>query len=125
MNYPKDLYYTSSHEWVRVDGEVATVGITDFAQDALGDVVFFDAPDVGDEVEQGDVLGEVESVKAVSDVYVAVSGEVVEINEALDDEPELVNSDPYGGGWMVKIRLTDQSQLSSLMNAQAPEAADG
>ena len=119
MKIIQELLYSASHEWVRVDGDVATVGISDFAQDALGDVVFFEAPDVGTEVSKGGSMGEVESVKAVSDVYAPISGEVVEVNEDLEDAPELVNQEPYAGGWMVKIRLSEQGELQQLLSADA------
>ena len=117
MNFPSDLKYTTSHEWVRIVDGVATVGITDFAQDSLGDVVFFDAPDADDELSKGDSMGEVESVKAVSDVYAPVSGVVVEANEILEDAPEQVNLDPFGKGWMVKIRISDASELDGLLDS--------
>ena len=117
MNCPEELKYTSEHEWLRIDGDVATVGITDHAQDALGDIVFADLPEVGDSFAAGDTGGELESVKAVSDVYMPVSGEVVEINEALDGEEGSINSDPYGAGWLFKIKLSELSEIHSLMSA--------
>ena len=119
MSIPADLKYSSSHEWVRLQGDVATCGISHHAQDALGDVVFVDMPEVGDEVTKGEGAAEIESVKAVSDIYAPVSGEVVEVNEALEDAPESVNSDPYGAGWMVKVRLADPGQLEQLLSPAA------
>ncbi len=119
MNVPNDLKYTKSHEWVRVEGDVATVGITDFAQSELGDVVYVDLPNAGRSVQAGDTIGSVESVKTVSDVYTPLSGEVVEPNEALGAQSELINTDPYGKGFMFKIRLGDPSQVDGLMDADA------
>jgi glycine cleavage system H protein len=116
---PSDLRYTSDHEWVRDDGELLVIGITSFAQEQLGDVVYVDLPSAGAEVEQGQAFGEVESTKSVSDLFSPVSGTVVERNEDLDDRPELVNADPYGEGWMVSIRPSDRSQLEQLMDAAA------
>jgi glycine cleavage system H protein len=116
-SYPDDLLYHAEHDWVRIDGDVATFGITWFAQDALGEVVFFDPPDVGSSVTAGEAYAEVESVKAVSDVIAPLSGEIVEVNLALADKPEAVNDDPYGDGWMVKVRLSDQSETESLLDA--------
>ncbi|GAB0153322.1 MULTISPECIES: glycine cleavage system protein GcvH [Marinobacterium] len=117
-NIPNELKYVASHEWIREEGEgVVTIGITEHAQDLLGDVVFVELPDVGDEVSAGDDAGVVESVKAASDVYAPLSGEVVEINEALEDSPELVNSDPYGDGWFFKLKLTDPAELDDLLDA--------
>jgi glycine cleavage system H protein len=120
---PSELKYTSQHEWVRDDGEHVTVGITDYAQDQLGDVVYVDLPAPGAEVELDQPFGEVESTKSVSDLFAPVSGVVVERNEELDDRPELVNSDPYGDGWMVTIRPNDRAQLDGLLDAQAYEAS--
>ncbi len=121
MNVPQDLRYTKDHEWVKVEGDVAVMGISDYAQDALGDIVFLELPDVGSTFGAGDAIGVVESVKAVSDIYCAVSGEVVETNEALVDAPETVNGDPYVGGWMVKIKMSDPAELDALMDAAAYE----
>jgi glycine cleavage system H protein len=115
--YPEDLLYHPEHDWAKIDGDVATFGITDFAQDALGEVVFFDPPTVGSSTKAGDSYAEVESVKAVSDVVAPLSGEIVEVNEALGDTPESINSDPYGEGWMVKVRLSDPSETESLLDA--------
>jgi glycine cleavage system H protein len=117
MEFPEDLKYTREHEWVALDGKVATVGITDHAQHQLGDVVFVELPAVGDRVEKSDAFGVVESTKAVSDVYAPVSGEIAEVNDDLPDNPELLNEDPYGDGWMVKITLTDTSDLEDLLSA--------
>lgn len=117
-----DLKYASSHEWVRMEGDVATVGITDFAQHELGDVVYVDMPETGDSFRQGETFGSCESVKAVADIKMPLSGEVTEINAELVDHPELVNEDPYGRGWMVKIRPADQSELNNLMDAAAYQA---
>ncbi|HLY47592.1 MAG TPA: glycine cleavage system protein GcvH [Solirubrobacteraceae bacterium] len=116
-SYPEDLLYHEEHDWARVDGDSATFGITWYAQDALGELVFFDAPSVGAAVERGQSYAEIESVKAVSDVIAPLSGEIVEVNEALSDTPEMVNQDPYGEGWLVKVKLTDPSEAESLMSA--------
>jgi len=119
---PADLRYTKEHEWVRVEGDVATVGITDHAADQLGDIVFVELPAVGRTVEQFAAFGVVESVKAVSDLFAPLGGEVLEANEALAGAPESVNSDPYGAGWMIRIRLADPAQLDSLLDPAAYEA---
>ena len=119
MNVPEDLRYSREHEWVRVDGSVARIGITDFAQDSLGDVVFVQLPDVGLEVAAGASVSEIESTKSVSDVYSPVSGRVAETNPALTETPELVNSDPYGDGWMFEVEMSDPAQLESLLDAAA------
>ena len=113
MSVPQELQYTKSHEWVRVEDEVVTVGITDHAQEELGDVVFVELPEEGDSLGAGDTLGTIESVKAVSDLYAPVGGEVVEVNGALEDTPENVNEDPYGEGWLVKIRTSEEGDLLS------------
>ena len=118
MNFPSDLRYSEEHEWVRVDGDTATSGISDYAQDQLGDIVYLDLPAAGASVKQFDKLGEVESVKAVSDIYAPASGEVVEANRQAIDNPELVNQQPYGDGWLVKLRLSDPSELDALLSAQ-------
>ena len=124
LDYPSDLRYTSDHEWVRVgDDGVVRIGITSFAQDALGDVVYVSLPAVGDTVTPGDSCGEVESTKSVSDVYAPVSGEIVARNEALDATPELVNNDPYGGGWLFEVVPSDPSQLDGLLDAAAYQAS--
>jgi glycine cleavage system H protein len=113
LNIPEDLQYTKSHEWARVEGDTATIGITDHAQDELGDVVFVELPDEGATFDAGESFGTVESVKAVSDLYAPVGGEVVEVNSALEDAPENINEDPYGEGWIVKLRTTDEADLLS------------
>ncbi len=113
MNIPEDLQYTNSHEWVRIEGDTATIGITDHAQDELGDVVFIELPGEGDIFDAGESFGTVESVKAVSDLYAPVGGEVVEVNTSLEDAPEKINEDPYGEGWMVKLRTSDEADLLS------------
>jgi glycine cleavage system H protein len=118
---PSDLRYTKDHEWVRVDGDTATIGVTDFAANQLGDVVFVDLPVVGRAVDQFATFGVVESVKAVSDLYAPLSGEVVDVNVALASKPELVNSDPFGEGWMIKVEVGDAAQLGELLDAAAYE----
>jgi glycine cleavage system H protein len=118
-SYPSELKYHEEHDWVRIDGDIATFGITWYAQDQLGEVVFFDPPEVGKEVRMGDPYAEVESVKAVSDVIAPLSGEIVEVNEALSNGPEAINDDPYDSGWMVRVRLSDPSEVDSLMDAAA------
>lgn len=123
MNFPDTVRYTSEHEWIRVEGEEAYVGITDYAQSELGEIVFVDIPTLGEVVAQGEVFGSVEAVKTVSDLNMPATGEVQELNEELEAHPELVNEDPYGKGWMVRIRLTDPSELDKLMNAAAYEAS--
>ncbi|MCF8363209.1 MAG: glycine cleavage system protein GcvH [Prolixibacteraceae bacterium] len=117
MNIPENLKYTKEHEWVKVDGDVATVGITDYAQTELGDIVFVEIETEGETLDQDETFGTVEAVKTVSDLFMPVAGEISEKNEALDDEPELVNKDPYGKGWMIKIKLSDASQVDDLMDA--------
>jgi glycine cleavage system H protein len=122
MAHPSDRVYSKEHEWVLVDGDVATIGISEFAQDQLGEVVYVDLPGVGDVLSAGDSFGEIESVKSVSELFAPVSGEIVEINSALDDSPETVNSDPHGAGWMVKVRVEDDSELSALLSAEEYDA---
>jgi glycine cleavage system H protein len=122
-SYPDDLLYHPEHDWARVDGDSATFGITWYAQDALGEVVFFDPPSVGTQVKQNDSYTEVESVKAVSDVFSPLSGEIVEVNERLAERPELINEDPYGEGWLVRVRLSDPGETESLMDAAKYEAS--
>ena len=122
-SYPDDLLYHSEHDWVRIDGDTATFGITWFAQDALGEVVFFDPPEVGTTVTKDESYAEVESVKAVSDVIAPLSGEIVEVNTALGDNPEAINDDPYGEGWMVRVRLSDPGERDALMDAKSYEAS--
>jgi glycine cleavage system H protein len=118
-SYPSDLRYHEEHDWARIDGDIATFGITWYAQDQLGEVVFFDPPEIGKTVRKGDPYAEVESVKAVSDVIAPLSGEIVEVNEGLSTGPEAINEDPYDGGWMVRVRLSDPSEVDSLMDADA------
>lgn len=118
MNIPSELKFTKDHEWVRVEGDVATVGITDFAQSQLGDIVFVDVATVGENVAQHAVFGTIEAVKTVSDLFCPVSGEVAEFNEALDDAPDAVNKDPYGEGWIIKVAMSDPSQVAGLLSAE-------
>ena len=120
-SYPSDLSYHEEHDWARIDGDVATFGITWYAQDQLGEVVYFDPPEVGKTVRKGDPYAEVESVKAVSDVIAPLSGEIIEVNEALATGPESINDDPYESGWMVKVRLSDPAEVDTLMDAAAYE----
>lgn len=117
MEFPEDVKYSKEHEWVLVEGNVATVGITDYAQDQLGDIVFVELPAVGDKVSKEDAFGVVESVKAVSDIYAPVSGKVLEVNDDLPENPEMLNEDPYGDGWMIKIEMNDPDELQELMTA--------
>ena len=125
MNTPANLRYPSEHEWIRVEGNEACVGITDYAQSELGEIVFVDVNTVGETVAQGEVFGSVEAVKTVSDLNMPVSGEVLEFNEALNDQPELVNNDPYGEGWMVKITVNDPAELNNLLDAASYEKLIG
>ena len=118
MNIPVDLKYTEDHEWIRVEGDIAIVGVTDFAQGELGDVVFVEIETEGEELDKGETFGTVEAVKTVSDLFMPVGGEVAEFNEALADEPELINNDPYGKGWMIKIKIADNSELDALISAE-------
>ncbi|KZS39287.1 glycine cleavage system protein H [Aquimarina aggregata] len=117
MNIPSELKYTKDHEWIKIDGDIATVGITDFAQGELGDIVYVEVETVGEELDQEEVFGTVEAVKTVSDLFLPLTGEIVEFNETLEGDPELVNSDPYGAGWMVKIKIADTSQIDGLLSA--------
>jgi len=117
MKIPADLKYTQDHEWVRIEGETAVVGVTDFAQSELGDVVFVEIETVGETLEKGETFGTVEAVKTVSDLFMPVGGEITELNEELADEPELVNKDPYGKGWMIKVKMSDVSELGELLSA--------
>jgi len=123
VNVPSDLKYSKTHEWVRVEGDTAIVGITDFAQSELGDVVYVDLPEVGKTLKAGDTFGTVESVKTVSDVYAPVSGEVIEVNETLANASEKVNSDPFGEGWMLKVKMADAGELQNLIDAEAYKAS--
>jgi glycine cleavage system H protein len=118
-SYPEDLRYHPEHDWARIEGEEATFGITWYAQDALGEVVFYEPPDVGKQVKKDEAYAEVESVKAVSDVYSPLSGEVIEVNAAISENPEKINQDPYGDGWLVKVKLSDPSEADELMDAAA------
>lgn len=122
MEFPKDLKYSKEHEWTRIEDSKAIIGITDHAQEELGDVVFVELPEVGSEVEQMGTFGVVESVKAVSDLYSPVTGEVLEINEALKEEPELINSDPYGDGWLIVVKISDEDEIDALLSAEEYEA---
>ena len=125
MNFPSDIRYTAEHEWIRVEGEEAYVGITDYAQSELGEIVFVDVPTIGEEVAQGEVFGSIEAVKTVSDLNIPVTGEVLAINEEGDALPELVNNDPYGEGWIIKIAVKDIAELDNLMDAEAYQATIG
>ena len=118
MNIPKDLKYTKDHEWVKIDGDTATIGITDFAQGELGDIVYVDVDTLDETVDKDDVFGSVEAVKTVSDLLMPLTGEVTEFNEVLEDEPEKVNTDPYGDGWMIKIKISDASELDELLSPE-------
>lgn len=118
MAHPTDRVYSEEHEWVVVDGDTATIGISHFAQDQLGEVVYIDLPSAGDSVVAGETFGEIESVKSVSELYAPVSGEIVEVNDALGDAPETVNADPHGEGWMVKVKMEDPAQVDELMGAE-------
>lgn len=117
MNFPEELLYAASHEWVRLEGDIATVGVSDYAQSELGDIIFLELPEVGKKVTAGQPFGSVEAVKTVSDLYAPFSGEVIEVNGVLADKAETINSDPYGNGWIVKIKVSDMSAKSSLLSA--------
>jgi glycine cleavage system H protein len=119
MNVPKNLKYTNDHEWVKVDGDIATIGITDFAQGELGDIVYVEVETLDEKLEISEVFGTVEAVKTVSDLFMPLSGSIIELNESLEDEPELVNEDPYGKGWMIKIKLDDAAQVNELLDSSA------
>lgn len=123
MNIPSELKYTSDHEWIRIEGDMATIGITDFAQRELGDIVFVDISTVGKELGAGDIFGTVEAVKTVSDLFLPVSGTILEVNPGLDGNPEAVNSDPYGEGWMVKMKIANPDEVSGLMSADEYSAS--
>ena len=125
MNIPADLKYTQDHEWIKIDGDIATVGITDFAQGELGDIVYVEIETEGEELDKEEVFGSVEAVKTVSDLFMPVSGEITEFNEALEASPETVNEDPYGDGWMIKIKMSDTSELDGLLDADAYKAHVG
>ncbi|MCE2616257.1 glycine cleavage system protein GcvH [Phocaeicola oris] len=122
MNFPNNVRYTSEHEWIRVEGDIAYVGITDYAQDQLGDIVFVDIPTVGEKIGKGETFGTIEVVKTVSDLFLPVAGEVLEENENLADEPELVNKDPYGDGWLIKIKPDNAAEINELLDAEAYKA---
>ena len=119
MNFPAELKYTKDHEWVRIEGDIATVGITEFAQSELGDIVYVEIETVGETIAQEEIFGSIEAVKTVSDLFMPISGEILEFNEELDGNPELVNSDPYGAGWMVKVKISDASEIENLLDAEA------
>ena len=121
MNIPKDLKYTKDHEWCKVDGDIVTIGVTDFAQSELGDIVFVEVETEGEELDKEEVFGSIEAVKTVSDLFMPIGGEVIEFNEELEANPEVVNSDPYGEGWMIKVKVADQSELDELLEASAYE----
>ena len=118
MEFPEDLKYTKEHEWVRLDGDIATIGITDFAQSELGDIVYVEVETLDETLDQDEVFGSVEAVKTVSDLFLPLSGEIIEFNEGLEDDPELVNTSPYNDGWMIKLKLSDASQLDGLMTVE-------
>lgn len=125
MNVPAELKYTKDHEWIKVEGDIATVGITDFAQGELGDIVFVEIETEGETLDQEETFGTIEAVKTVSDLFMPISGEITEFNSSLETEPETVNSDPYGNGWMVKIKMSDSGQLNDLMDADSYQAMLG
>ena len=118
MNIPQELKYTKDHEWVKIEGNVATIGVTDFAQGELGDIVYVEVETVGENLEKEEVFGTVEAVKTVSDLFLPLTGEIIEFNDSLEDTPEKVNTDPYGEGWMVKMNFTDESEVASLLSAE-------
>ena len=122
MNIPENLYYTNDHEWIKVEGNTGIVGVTDFAQHQLGDIVFVDVTSVGETLAEGDTFGTIEAVKTVSDLFLPVDAEVTAFNEALNDEPELINKDPYNAGWIVKVNITDTTKLAGLLNAEQYKA---
>ena len=123
MNVPAELKYTNEHDWIRVEGEEAYVGITDYAQSQLGDIVFVEVETEGDNLEAGDTFGSIEAVKTVSDLYMPIAGEVLEFNSELEDQPDLVNKDPYGKGWIIKVKVEDEAQLDGLLSADAYKAS--
>jgi len=125
MNIPADLKYTSDHEWIKLDGDIATIGITDFAQSELGDIVYVEIETEGENLEKGEVFGTVEAVKTVSDLFMPLKGEVIEFNEGIEGAPESVNDDPYGKGWMIKVKLADVAEVENLLSAEAYEAEIG
>lgn len=125
MNLPADLKYTTDHEWVKIEGDIATIGITDFAQSELGDIVYVEVETLGDSLDKDEIFGTVEAVKTVSDLFLPLSGEIIEFNEALESEPELVNTDPYGAGWMIKMKISDQDQIKDLLDDAGYKEAIG
>lgn len=125
MNFPAELKYTKDHEWIKVEGDIATIGITDFAQSELGDIVFVEIETEGEELDKEEVFGSVEAVKTVSDLFMPVSGEVIEMNTAIEETPEVVNSDPYGKGWMIKVKMSDTSELDDLLDVEAYKEVAG
>lgn len=125
MEFPQNLKYTQEHEWIRVEDDVAIIGITDYAQGELGDIVYVEVETIDETLAKDEVFGSVEAVKTVSDLYMPVSGEVIEFNEDLEDSPEVINEDPYGKGWMIKVRMTDASELDDLMDAEAYKVSIG
>ena len=125
MNIPAELKYTKDHEWIRIEGDIATIGITEFAQSELGDIVYVDVDTLDETVDKDEVFGSVEAVKTVSDLFMPMTGEVVEFNEGLEDDPELVNSSPYDEGWMIKVKIADEAELEDLLNAEDYKALIG
>jgi len=125
MNIPSELKYTKDHEWIRLEGDIAVIGVTDFAQSELGDIVYVEVETVDETMDADEVFGTVEAVKTVSDLFLPIAGEIIEFNEALEDEPEMVNADPYGAGWMVKVKCNDASDVEGLMSADAYKALIG
>ena len=125
MNIPTDLHYTADHEWIRLEGDLATVGVTDYAQGELGDIVFVEVETEGEELDAEEVFGTIEAVKTVSDLFLPVAGEIVEFNSALEDDPSLINNDPFGDGWIIKVKVSDTSDFEALMNADAYAASLG
>ena len=123
MSAPSDLYYTADHEWVRMDGDIATIGVTDYAQGELGDIVFVEVETEGETLEAEEVFGTIEAVKTVSDLILPITGEIIEMNEGLDDDPSLINNDPFGAGWIIKVRVSNPSDVEGLMDATAYEAS--
>jgi glycine cleavage system H protein len=123
MNFPTDLYYPADHEWVRMDGDIATIGVTHYAQGELGDIVFVEVETEGETLEAEEVFGTIEAVKTVSDLILPITGEIIEMNEGLDDDPSLINNDPFGAGWIIKVRVSNPSDVEGLMDATAYEAS--
>jgi glycine cleavage system H protein len=119
MNTPKDLRYTNDHEWIRIEGDLVTIGITDFAQGELGDIVFVEVETEGEELDAEEVFGTIEAVKTVSDLFMPIAGEVIEFNQSIEENPSIVNNDPYGAGWLIKVRVTDTDQVAALLDSEA------